>query len=108
MVKFQVHAASDVLEFQHGAAPGRTGDRDMNGIRTKFRMPGEESIAASEQNGRVTVMHRLDVKNRRGRKVMKKDSAFNFGLDNRVVNFVGEICVRGEHDRTGIRVMGFR
>jgi hypothetical protein len=98
-VKFEVHAASDVLEFEHGASPGGTGDGDVNGVRTEFGMAGDENFAASEEDGGIAVVHGLNVEDGRGREVVKKDSAFDFGLDDGVVNFVGEIGVRREHGR---------
>ena len=95
-----MHAASDVLEFEHGASPGGTGDRYVNWIRTEFGMAREESVAASQQDGGVAVVHGLNVKDGGGRKIMEKDSAFDFGLDNGVVDVVGEIRVRSEHGAT--------
>jgi hypothetical protein len=38
---------------------------------------------------------------------LKKDSAFDLGLDDGVVDVVGEIGVRREHGRAANRVMGF-
>jgi hypothetical protein len=107
VVKFEVHAASDVLEFEHGASPGGTGDGDLNRVGTEFGMAGDESLAASEEDGGVAVVQGLNVEDGGGREVVEKDSAFDFGLDDGVVDVVGEIGVRGEHGRAGIRVMGF-
>ena len=100
VVKFQVHAASDVLEFQHGASPCGAGDGDVNGVRTKFGMAGDESFAASEEDGGVAMMQGLDVKDRGGREFVEKDSAFDFGLDDGVVDGIGEIRMRAEHGAT--------
>jgi hypothetical protein len=107
VVKFEVHAASDILEFEHGASPGGTGDGDLNWVGTEFGMAGDESFAASEEHGGVAVMLGLNVEDGGGRKVVKKDSAFDIGLDDGVVNVVGEIRVRSEHVRAANRVMGF-
>jgi hypothetical protein len=46
------------------------------------------------------MVHGLDVENRGGRKIVEKDSAFDFGLDDGVVDVVGEIGVRREHGAT--------
>jgi hypothetical protein len=97
MVKFEVHAASHVLKFEHGASPSGAGDSDLNWVRTEFGMAGEQSVAAAEENGCIAMMKSLDVENGCGREVVKKDSAFDFGLDDGVVNVVREIGVRGEH-----------
>ena len=107
VVKFEVHAASDVLQFEHGASPGGTGDVNMNGIRTEFERAGDESFAASVEDGGIAVVEGLNVEDGGGREVVEKDSTFDFGLDDGVVDVVGEIGVRREHGRAGIRVMGF-
>jgi len=100
VVKFEVHAASDVLEFEHGTSPGGTGDGDVDWVRTEFGMAGEEGVTASEEDGGVAMVHGLNVEDGGGRKVVEKDSAFDFGLDDGVVDVVGEIGVRREHGAT--------
>ena len=100
VVKFEVHAASDVLEFEHGASPGGTGDGYVNWNRTEFGMAGEESVAASEEDGGVAMVQGLDVEDGGRRKIVEKDAAFDFGLDDGVVDVVGEIGVRSEHGAT--------
>jgi len=107
VVKFEVHAASNILEFEHGASPGGTGDGNVNGVRTEFGMAGDKSFAASEQDSGIAVVHGLNVEDGGGREIVKKDSTFDFGLDDGVVDVVGEIGVRREHGRAGDRVMGF-
>ena len=97
VVKFEVHAAADVLELEHGASPGGTGDGDVNRVGTEFGMAGEKSVAAAEENRGVAMVHGLDVEDGGGREIVEKDSAFDFGLDDGVVNVVREIGVRGEH-----------
>ena len=99
VVKFEVHAASDVLEFEHGASPGGSGDGDLNRVGAKFGMAGEEGVTASEEDGGVAMVHGLNVEDGGGRKVVEKDSAFDFGLDDGVVDVIGEVGVRGEHYR---------
>jgi hypothetical protein len=99
VVKFEVHAASYVFELEHGASPGGTGDGDVNRVGTEFGMAGDESVAASEKNGGVAVVEGLNVKNGGRREIVEKDSTFDFGLDDGVVNVVGEVGVRGEHGR---------
>ena len=99
VMKFEVHAAAYILELEHGASPSGTGDGDVDGVGTEFGMAGEESIAASEKHGGVAVVHGLDVENGGWRKIVKKDAAFDFGLDDGVVDFIREIGVGGEHGR---------
>ena len=89
MAKFEVHAASYELELEHGTSPGGSGDGDLNWVGTKFRMAGDESVAAAEQNGGVAMVKSLDVENGGGREIVEKNAAFDFGLDDVVVDFVG-------------------
>ncbi len=97
MMKLKMHPAAHVLQLEHRASPGRTRDRYLHRVRTKFRMPGQQGVAASEENRRVAVMHGLDMENGRRRKIMQEDSAFDVGLNNGTVDFVGEIRVRSKH-----------
>jgi len=73
-----VHAAADILQLEHGASPGGTGDGDVNGLGAEFGMAGEQSFAAAEKHGGVTVMHGLDFEDGRRGKVVEKNSAFDF------------------------------
>jgi len=84
-----VHAASDVLQFEHGASPSGTGDGDLNGAGTEFGMAGEQSFAAAEEDCSVAVVQSLDFEDSGGREIMEEDSTFDFGLDDRVVDVVG-------------------
>ncbi len=97
VAKFEVHAAAYVLELEHGASPGGAGYGYLNGVRTEFGMAGDQGVAASEKYGGVAVVHGLNVKNGGGRKIVEKDSAFDFRLDDGVVDIIGQIGVRGEH-----------
>src|SRR6266446_593253 len=99
MVKFEVHAAADVLELEHGASPGGAGNGDLNRVRAEFGMAGDEGIAAAEQDGGVAVVHGLDVEDGGGREIVEKDSTFDFGLDDGAVDVIGQIGVRSEHYR---------
>ena len=99
VVKFQVHATADVLEFEHGAAPGGASDGYMDWVRTEFWMAGEESVAASEKDRGVAVVHGLDVEHGGGRKVVEKDSALDLRLDDGAVNVISEVGVRSEHSK---------
>jgi hypothetical protein len=99
VVKFQVHAAAHILKLEHGTSPGGTGDGYMNWVRAKLRMAGKKSVVAAEKNRFVAVMQSLDVENRRGRKIAEEDAAFDFRLDDGVVDVVREIRMRGKHGR---------
>ena len=69
MTEFEVHAAADVLKLEHGASPGRAGNGNLHRLRTEFGVTGEQSLTAAEQDGRVAMMHGLDLKHRGRRKV---------------------------------------
>jgi len=97
VVKFEMHAAAYVLELEHGASPGGTGDGDLNGVRTEFGMAGEQSVVASEENGGVAVVEGLDVENGGRREIVEKDATFDFRLDDGVIDVVRQVGVRGEH-----------
>ena len=97
VVKFEMHAASDVLELEHGASPGGTGDGDLNWVGTEFGVAGDEGVAAAEEHGGVAVVEGLDVENGGGWEIVEKYSAFDFGLDDGVVDVVRQVGVRGEH-----------
>jgi len=97
MAKFEVHAAADILELEHGTSPRGTGDGDLNRVRTEFGMAGDESVAASEENSGVAVVHGLNVENGGRRKIVEEDSTFDFRLDDGVVDVIREVGVRVEH-----------
>ena len=97
VVKFEVHAPANVLELEHGASPGGAGDGYMNRVGTEFGMAGDKGVAASEEDGGVTVVHGLDMENGGRREIVEKDPTFDFGLNDGVVDVIGQIGVRGEH-----------
>jgi hypothetical protein len=107
VVKFEVHAAPNVLQFEHGTSPGGSRDGDLNRVGTEFRMAREERVTAPEQNSGVAVMHGLNVQDGSRREIVEKNSPFDLRLDDGVVNIVGEIGMRAKHDWAWIRVMGF-
>ncbi len=100
VVKFEVHAASDVLEFEHGTSPGGAGDGYLNRIGAEFGVAGDQSVAAAKQDSGVAVMHGLNVEHGGWREIVEKDSTFDFGLDDGAVDVIGQIGVRDEHLQT--------
>ena len=92
-----MHAAADELELEHGASPGGAGDGNMDGLGTELRMAGEQGFAAAEEHRGVAVVQGLNLQDGGGRKVVEKNSAFDFGLDDAAVDFVGEVGVRVKH-----------
>ena len=99
MAEFQVHAAAHILQLEHGASPGGTGDGDLDGLRAKFGMAGEQSFAASKKDCGVAVVHGLNLEDGGGRKIVEVDTTFDFRLDDAAVHFVGEVGVGVKHAR---------
>ncbi len=99
MAEFQVHAAAHVLQLEHGASPGGTGDGDLDRLRAKFGMTGEKSFAASEKDCGVAVVHGLDLEDGGGRKSVEVDATFDFRLNDAAVDFVGQVGVGVKHAR---------
>ena len=97
MAEFEVHAAADVLQLEHGASPGGAGDGDLHGLGAELGVAGEHGFAAAEEHGGVAVMHGLNAENSGRGKIVEKNSAFDFGLDDAAVDFVGEVGVGAKH-----------
>ena len=74
VTEFEVHAAANVLQLEHGASPGGTGDGDLHGTGAELGMTGDEGVAAPEKNGGVAVVEGLDFKDRGGWQIVKKNS----------------------------------
>jgi hypothetical protein len=104
MAEFQVHAAADILQLEHGASPGGTGDGDLYGLRAELGMAGQQGFAAAEHDGGVAVVHGLDLKDGGRGKIVQENATLDFRLDNAAVYLVREIGVGAEH--TGPRVLG--
>jgi hypothetical protein len=47
VTELEVHATADVLQLEHGASPGRTGDGDLDGLGAELGMAGEQGFAAA-------------------------------------------------------------
>ena len=97
VAEFEVHAAADVLQLEHGASPGGTGDGDLYGLRAELRVARQKSFAAAEEHGGVAVVHRLNAKNGVRWKIVEKNSTLDFRLDDAAVDFVGEVGMRTKH-----------
>jgi len=97
MAELEVHAAADVAEFQHGASPGRTGNRYQHGFGAELGMSGNQRLAFSQEHGGVAMMLGLDLKHRGRRQISQRNSALDFRADDVAVYFVAEIRVRCKH-----------
>ena len=95
--KFEVHATADILQLEHGAAPGGTGDRDLHRLGTKFGMAGDKRLTAAEQHGGIAVVHGLNLQDGRGGQIIDEDSAFDFRAHDAAVHFVGEVGMGVKH-----------
>ena len=97
VAEFEVHAAADVLQLEHGASPGGTGDGNLNRLRAEFRMAGEKRLAASQQDCGVAVIHGLNLQDSGRRKIVEVNATFYFRLDDAAINFVGQIGMSIKH-----------
>jgi hypothetical protein len=88
MAELQVHTAPNILKFEHGASPCGSGDGDQYRAGAEFGMAGQKSFAAAEKHGGVAVVKSLNLEDGGGWKIAEKNSAFNFRLDDCVVDFV--------------------
>jgi len=61
-------------------------------------MTGEQSFAAAEENGDVAVMKSLDFEDGGGWEIVEEDAAFDFGLNDGIVDVIGKVGVRDEHN----------
>jgi hypothetical protein len=95
--KFKVHATADILQLEHGAAPGGTGDCDLHWLGTKFGMTGNKRLAAAKQHGGVAVMHGLNLQDGRGGQIVDENTAFDFRADDAAVHFIGEVGMGVKH-----------
>jgi hypothetical protein len=89
MAKFEVHAAAYILKLEHGPSPRAAGDSDLDWVRAEFGVAGEQRFTPSEQNGSVAMVEGLDLEHSGRRKLVEEDAAFNFGLNDGVVDVVG-------------------
>ena len=60
-------------------------------------MPGDQRIAAPQQNRRVAVMHSLDLQDRRRRQIVQEHSPLDLRLNDGVVHVVSKVGVGTEH-----------
>src|SRR5208282_5112852 len=97
MTELEMHTAADVLQLEHGASPGGTGDGDLHGLGAELGVTGEKRLAAAEQDGGVAMMHGLNFKNGVGRKIAEEDAALDLRPDDDAVHFVSEVGMRAEH-----------
>jgi hypothetical protein len=97
VAEFEVHTAADVLELEHGTSPGGAGDGNLHGPWAEFGMAGDESVTAAEEHGGIDVVEGFDFEDGGGRKIVEKNSAFDFGLNDGVIDAVGKVGVRGKH-----------
>lgn len=95
-MKFQVHAAADVMGLQHGTAPGGSGDSDKDRLGTILRVSGEQGLATIEHDGGIAVVLGANFQHGRRRQIVEVDATFNFRLHDVAIHFVAEVVVRRE------------
>ena len=67
--------------------------------------PDNESFASAEKYSGIAVVHGLDLKNCVWRKIVQKNAAFNFRLDDPAVDFIRQVGVGVKH--TDDREIGY-
>ena len=97
VAKLEMHAAPDVLQLEHGAAPGGSGDGNLHRFGAEFRVTREQGFAAAKQDSGVAVVQGLNLEDSRGRKVVQEHSTFDLRLNDAAVYFVREVWVRTKH-----------
>src|SRR5579864_2734028 len=97
VVEFKMHTPAEELKLEHGASPARAGDGDLDRLRAEFGMTGEKSLAASEEDCGVAVIHGLNFKNGGRREIVQEDAAFDLRPDDLAVDLVAQVWVRREH-----------
>src|ERR1700678_1897377 len=102
MAELEVHATADILQLEHGAAPGGSSDGDLNRMRTKLGVAGDQSVAAAEKNSGVDMVHRFDFEHGGGREIVKKNSTFDFGLNDGAIYIISQVWVRDEHTEQNV------
>ena len=93
-MKFQVHAAANETEFQHGAAPCRAFDSYQHWFRAEFRMSGNQHLALTASHDRVPTVLGLDLQNTLGREIAQKDATVDFRLNDVVVHLIAQVSMR--------------
>jgi len=78
MTKLQVHAATDVAQFEHRSSPGRARNRNQHWFRAVFRMPRNQRLAFAQEYRGVAMVLGLDLEYRGRRQVPKTDPALDF------------------------------
>jgi hypothetical protein len=98
VMKFEVHAASDETEFEHGASPSGAGDRNQHWLGAIKRMAGDERLVVTDHDRGVAVMLSIDLKDGPGRKLFEEHTALDFRLDDVAIYGVAKIRVRSERE----------
>jgi hypothetical protein len=99
--EFQAHSAADKAAFQHGATPRRSGDINLNWLRTVLGMSGDECRTIIQQDRGVAVMLGLNLEDGFGRKIFQENAALNLRLDNTPVDLVAEVGMGHEMRHLG-------
>jgi hypothetical protein len=97
MAEFEVHAAADVLQLEHGTSPSRAGNGDLHRLRAELGMTGDQGFAAAEKDSGVAVMHGLNLKNGRWRKVAEENPTFDLRLNDAAIDFIRQVGMGAKH-----------
>jgi len=94
VVKLQVHATTDEAHLEHGTAPCRAGNGDLNRFRTVFGMSREQRRTLTQKECRVEVVLGANVQHGVWRQALQKDASLNLRLDDIPIHLVAEVGMR--------------
>jgi len=88
--EFQVHAAADVLKFKHGASQLEPAMATWTGLgRTRDDRRAELRCRRGER--RCSGDEELDFEDGGGWEIVEEDAAFDFGLNDGIVDVIGKV-----------------
>ena len=82
MMKLQVHAPTDVVEFQQGASPTGTDNRHHYRLRAVVGVARDQGLPLTEKLCGIAAIGSVDFEHRVLRQVSKKHSPVDLGLDD--------------------------
>lgn len=93
MAELETHAATDEAGFEHRSAPSGSVDGDRNGLGAKYRMARDQRLVPTFIKNGVKAIFGSNLQDRSRGKIVKMDTAFNFGLDDVAVDVIAQVGV---------------
>ncbi len=98
VMKFQLHAATDVTQLDHGTTQGRARDGYLDWLRTVLRMSGDQRRTFAQKLCGVEVVLSANLQHGIGRQTCEEHASLDFGLNDLPIHLVAEVGMRREHD----------